>query len=263
MSTYPIGVTQGLNTWRMQQHHVERMLDNAPSDNAHPDDTLLLAGPARRGVISTGVGGKRTLRALGMAQSFSLSSQASVMPLMAIGSGRSFFLRGKSQSQWTMSRVLMNGRNLLRALYHTAVQAGIRPSRFDDAAALESTQYPSQFFINLDSELFYIPIGMAMVMRTKAHALVGACYAELMMISSWGIQVQSGQAMIAESVQGLCDRVVAYLPSDDLGASVQVNRVAMDDVLGIGQDAFPPYSSTTIAEYDNQHTASAVPMVAT
>jgi hypothetical protein len=159
-----------------------------------------------------------------------------------------------------MSRVLMTGRNLLRALYHSAVEAGIRPSQFDDAASLESSANPSQFFINLDSELFYIPIGMGMVMRTKAHALVGSCYAELMMISSWGIQVQSGQAMIAESVQGLCDRVVAYLPSDDLGATVRINRQAMDGVLGIGIDAFPPYSSTTIAEYDNSQTSSSVSM---
>ena len=61
--TYPIGVTKSLGTWKFQQHHVERMLDNASYDAVHPDDTLILAGPARK-EVSTRT--PRTLMALGM-----------------------------------------------------------------------------------------------------------------------------------------------------------------------------------------------------
>jgi hypothetical protein len=36
--TYPIGITRGLGTWNAQKYHVERTLDNAAFDAAHPDD---------------------------------------------------------------------------------------------------------------------------------------------------------------------------------------------------------------------------------
>ena len=125
MPAYPIGVTRSLGTWGFNNRHVERMNDNASYDAAHPDDTLILAGPARRSVARSDRSSARTLRALGMFQTFSMQSQAPVQPMMAIGSARSFFLRGKSQSSWSIQRVMLNGLNLLRALYHNAVEAGV------------------------------------------------------------------------------------------------------------------------------------------
>ena len=116
MPTYPIGVTKSLATWSLQRNHVERILDNATYDAAHPDDTLLLAGPARRSVARPERNTPRTLMALGMFTAFGVQTQAPVTPMMAIGSGRSYFLRGKSQSSWNVQRVMINGRNLLRAL---------------------------------------------------------------------------------------------------------------------------------------------------
>jgi hypothetical protein len=92
MPTYPIGVTRSMGTWNFQRNHVERMMDNATYDAAHPDDTLLLAGPARRAVARSERTSLRTLRALGLFQTFSMQSQAPIQATMAIGSGRSFFL---------------------------------------------------------------------------------------------------------------------------------------------------------------------------
>lgn len=206
MATYPIGVTKNLLTWNFQRHHVERMLDNGTYDSAHPDDTLLLAGPARRDVVVPGRSSPRTLLALGVFQNFAVNTQAPVVPVMAIGSGRSFWLRGKSQTTWQVQRALVNGRNLLRALYHNAVEAGINPDKFDDPAAPANSPR-SLFFINLDSELFYIPFGLAMIMRTKSHTLVAGGYLELCIINAWGTQISAGQAMIAESVSGLSDQI--------------------------------------------------------
>lgn len=245
MATYPIGVTKSLGTWNFQKHHVERMLDNATYDAVHPDDTLILAGPARRGVAFPST--PRTLMALGMFQSFGMQTQAPVMPLMGIGSGRSFFLRGKSQSSWNLQRVMINGRNLLRALYHNAVEvAGLSPELFDDPASLART---SQFFINLDSELYYIPFGLAVIMRTKSRTLVAGCYLELCMINSYGSQIQAGQSMVAEMVSGMCDRILPFQASDSIAGIEGNGRAAMDAVLGLAGNTFPEANTRDIQTF--------------
>lgn len=248
--TYPIGVTKNLGTWKFQQHHVERMLDNATYDAAHPDDTLILAGPARKGVAVPGKASPRQLMALGMFQSFGMQTQAPVMPLMGIGSGRSFFLRGKSQSSWSLQRVMINGRNLLRALYHNATEvAGLSPELFDDPASISKS---SQFFINLDSELYYIPFGLALVMRTKSRTLVAGCYLELCMINSYGTQIGAGQSMIAEMVSGACDRILPFQASDSISGITTNGRVPMDAVLGLAGNVFPEATYDRIADVSDE-----------
>ena len=255
-NTYPLGVTKSLGTWNFQNNHVERELDNATYDNAHPDDTLLLIGPARRGVVQVDRRSARSLMALGMFQSISFGSAAQVMPLMAIGSGRSFFLRGKSQSNWQLNRVMMNGRNLLRALYHNAVEAGIQVDQFDDPAAPAGAPN-SQYFINLDSELFYIPFGLVCIMRTKSHTLVGSCYLELCLIGNYQSQIQAGGNMIVESVSGLCDRILPFQAPDAMNAP-RIGRALMDSVLGLAGNIFPEPKADRIATFNDTGLDSSV-----
>jgi hypothetical protein len=238
---YPISITKNLRTWRFNQATVERPTDNATYQAAHPDDTLIMAGPARRSVIRSTTGSPLSLMALGMLQSISIQTQVPVQPLQAIGSGRSFFLRGKSQSSWQMARVMINGRNLLRGLYHNAVESGVQVSRFDDPASLDEAPR-SQFFVNMDSELYYIPIGLGCVIRSKDFSLVASMYMELSLISSWSLQFTAGNPIIAENVQGLCDRVLPFQPSEALSLP-QVGRATMDAVLGLGPNVFPNGSS--------------------
>jgi hypothetical protein len=248
MPTYPIGVTKSLQTWQMQRNQVERVLDNATYDAAHPDDTLLLVGPARRDVARPDRTSARTLMALGMFTAFGVQTSVPVQPMMAIGSGRSYFVRGKSQSSWSISRVMINGRNLLRALYHNAVEVnGLNPDLFDDPAAVAG-QPRSQFFINLDSELFYIPFGMAVIMRTKSRTLVASCYLELALIGSYGLQIGAGQATIMESVNGFCDRVMPF-QTTDIAEVPTVGRNLMDAVLGLAPNMFPTPSYTQTASF--------------
>jgi hypothetical protein len=217
VSTYPLGVTKNLGTWNFQNNHVERLLDNSTYDAANPDDTLILAGPARKGVVQVDRRSSRSLMALGMFQSISFQSAAQIQPAMAIGSGRSFFLRGKSQTNWNISRVMMNGRNLLRALYHGAVEAGI---------------------INLDSELFYIPFGLAVIIRTKSHTLVAGIYIELCLIGSYSNQITAGQPMLMENINGVADRILPFQAPDAMNAPA-IGRALMDSVLGLAGNIYP------------------------
>lgn len=248
MANYPLGVTKSLQTWRFNQNHVERILDNSAYDAAHPDDTLLLAGPARREVIRPS-GSTLSTMAIGLVTDFSMNSSVStLMPVMGIGSARTFFLRGKSQSTWSLSRPMINGRNLLRVLYHNAVEAGINTKLFDDQA---TDRLNSQFFINLDSELYYIPFGLGVVMRTKAHTLVASCWLELCMIQSWQTGARAGSPSITEAVSGVCDRIVPYQPTSDISESPAVGRNLMDAVLGLAQNTFPAPSTREIANFND------------
>lgn len=227
----PIGITRGLNSWRFQDHYVERVMDNAAYSSAHPDDTLVLAGPPRvDGAIPAEVTGAGSLLAIGMLQSVQFSQQKSTQPVMAIGSGRSFFVSGKAQGRGSIQRLFVNGRNLLRVLNHNAVASGLNVALFDDSPV--NSLYTEQFYINLDSELYLVPFGLASLFRTKAHDPIGGFYAELVMIGSYQLGFQAGMNMVAESVDFMFDRLQPYTSDQVGGSSSEVNSSTLDAVLG-------------------------------
>jgi len=209
--TNPTVVTDAAqNSWLFQQSYIERLMDHSALTSAHPDDTLILAGPARLLADS-----QRSIfdymLPLGMLMQFQVSQSRPSTPAQTIGSGRLCYLDGKAPGTASIGRLLVNGRNLLRALYTNAVQAGIDPTRFDDIAAQTPT---GQFFCNLDSELFGIPFGMAALFRDKIHNTIGAFYLELCKITGWNLSIAAGQAMIMENCSLMFDRLVPI----DMGA---------------------------------------------
>jgi hypothetical protein len=238
-----IGITTGVESWKFQENYVEREMDNAAYSAAHPDDTLVLAGPPRRGTVVPNTAGSGTtavqgsLLAIGMLQSIQFTQSKPTQPMMAIGSGRSFFVSGKAQTQWTIARLFINGRNLLRVLYHNAVKASIQVQNFDDPAAKSAN---SNYFINLDSELYYIPFGLACFFRNKSHDLVGSFYAELAMINSYAVSANAGQNMILENVSGLADRLLPFELASVATGGGQIPRSTVDRLLDfVGQSPAP------------------------
>jgi len=189
--------------WMFQKRYIERLMDHNALTAAHPDDTLILAGPPRA-ITKKGLVPLAKMLPIGMVQQMQVTQTKPTTPMQAIGSGRLFFVSGKAQIAASIARLFVNGRNLLRVLYTNVVQAGIDVSRFDDIAAVGKG---NQFFANLDSELFLIPFGMAVLFRDKIHDELGAFYMELCMINTWAIAVGAGQNMILENVNLMCDRL--------------------------------------------------------
>jgi hypothetical protein len=229
----PLGITHGLGSWRIQQNNVERHTDNAAYTAANPEDTLLLAGPPRfMDVMQSEDSGVGSLLAIGMTQTFQFTSQVPLQPMQAIGSSRLFFTRSKSQTSWRLGRLLTNGRNLLRVLYHNAVAAGLNVGALDEppVPAGQGTQNTT-FYANLDSELFYVPFGIAVLFRDRAKDLLGAFYFELCMVNMYTLGFTIGQNMVMEDISGLCDRVVPFSPST-LQAVPGLDRKALDEVIG-------------------------------
>lgn len=234
-----LGVVKNFDTWSFQQSYVERVMDNAAYTAAHPDDTLVMAGPARKFGLTQGAS---NLLAIGMLQAVNFTQTKPTQPMMAIGSGRSFYVSGKAQTQWTMGRLFVNGRNLLRVLYHNAVSGGIDPSQFDDVAT-DTNAVGKKYFINLDSELFLIPFGLAAVFRDKSHGFCGGFFAELSMITSYAIGWNAGQNLVLENVSGMSDRLLPFgsdssppglRPNAQGGSGITATQI--DAVLGFIDD---------------------------
>lgn len=223
-----LNVVKSLATWTFQDSHVERNLDSAAYEAAHPDDTLVLAGPPRHNQL-TGNTPYETMLPIGMVQQISFQQGKPTQPLMAVGSGRSFFTSGKAQTSWSAARLFMTGKNLLRILHNNSVTGttAINAQTLDDQAAVAEQ---GDYFINLDSELYYIPFGMMCLFKNKAHDFLGAFYVEMCMIASWAASINAGQSQIMESVSGLADRI---LPVSVLTAApTYANRKAMDAIIG-------------------------------
>jgi hypothetical protein len=230
-----VGITRSIGpTWKMQDNYVERIMDNAAYTAAHPDDTLVMAGPPR----VPGVRGSTTpqnqskalqdqLLAIGHLQTVQFQQQKPTQPVMAIGSGRSFFVSGKAQGQANLGRLFVNGRNLLRILQHNARRNDMPVEKMDDRAA---NRYQSQFYVNLDSELYLVPMGLGVIFRDKIHDLLGGFYVELTMITSYAIAFSAGQNMILEQSNLVFDRMLPFFETDYM--KYDVPKATIDAVIG-------------------------------
>jgi len=238
-------VTQDHTTWQFQQSHIERLMDHAALTSAHPDDTLLLAGPARYTMTSkTDTDFYEKLLPIGMVQSFTAALQKPTQPMQAIGSARTYYVSGKAQGNANMARLFVNGRNMLRVLYTNAVQAGLDVSSFDDKAAAPGN---NTFFMNLDSELFLIPFGLACFFRDKLHNSIGAFYLELCALNSYNIGFNAGQNLILEQVSMLFDRALPMsftAGAAQAGHGLTETELANENLLG----------KTTTEIYPNEDT---------
>lgn len=203
-----LNAATSVDNWKFQDSYIERLMDNAAYTSAHPETTLLLAGPARFNQVKDP---STDLLPLGIITSFQYQIQKPTQMNMAIGSGRSFPSSGKSQIGVSMQRMMVDGRNLMRAAYSQAVRSGLAYQNFDGPPVHKDRE--EQFFLDMDSELYYIPVGLCVLFRSKAHDLIGAVYFELFMFNSLSVQVAVGQNNIFESGSGVCDRALAVYPS--------------------------------------------------
>lgn len=222
-----VGITKSMgSTWTMQDNYVERIMDNAAYTSAHPDDTLVMAGPPRQPEPKKG-DLQDQLLAIGHLQSVSFSATKPTQPMMAIGSGRSFFVSGKAQGQVGIGRLFVNGRNILRVLHHNARRSKLNVGDMDDKAA---RKMESQYYTNLDSELYLIPLGLGVLFRDKVHDLLGGFYIELAMITSYSISLNAGQSMIMEQTSLVYDRMLPF--AEETVMEYKVSKTTLDIVMG-------------------------------
>ena len=219
-------VTTNIASWDSEENYVEQAMESAMYNSAHADDTLVMIGPARKPTSDI----DQHLTAVGVLQNFSIQQSKQVVPHSAIGSSRTFFQSSKVMVQGNIGRLFINGKNLYRVLYENAFKSGYALK----AEPLPHAGSNTKFLANLDSSLFLIPFGMAVVYRDKAKNTLGGVYIELVVIPSWGSQINAGSPTIVEGTSFMADRVRAM----DLGtiqkASAADETKRMNAITGIG-----------------------------
>lgn len=190
-----------VSNWNPQDACIERLMDNAAYTSAHPDDTLVLVGPARHSSVAN----YSDLQPVGMLQQMQVSQQRPVQPLQAIGSGRNYFLAGKPMVNFSIGRLFAKGPNLHRALYKN-IMNNATLNGFNPKEPASASNNPDSVF-NMDSEMFLVPFGLVVAFRDKSGGSLGSFYIESCMISSYSIGVAAGQNMVMENVNGSADRI--------------------------------------------------------
>jgi len=220
-----VGITRSAQQWRSFKTDIERAMDAAPLMTAHPEDTLVLAGPPHTPEGDTIEG----LSVLGMLQMFNVASASPTTPLLSLGSNRQYYTKAKAQNTVTLAKLLFNRGNLLYKLYENVIaflgsggvgsgdiDAGIQFLREMDEPAL-TAQGNSLFMCDLDSPIFGLPFGLCILFRTKIGVPIGGMYLERCIIQTWNLAFAAGQNVVAENCAILFDRPVPFDPEDIFG----------------------------------------------
>jgi len=156
----------------------------------------------------------------GEIQNFGMSQQRQVMRLFEIGSERSIAIPGRSFGSLQLSRVLYDGPNLLKYfyLYYTNMaqnsdgSAGIDiellRSIFGDSTMSVTDDFltseikapgKANFYSNLGSSLFNMPLGVMVYLKSAVGNPYGAVYFENCQVNSQQMSIDEGQPIIMES----------------------------------------------------------------
>lgn len=209
----PTEAGQTLSTaWDWKGNYVSTLqndgLERFSQYSATPDSTLILAGPAR----FTGLNGDASILVpIGLCDGIQMQADVGLQRLFEIGSNRSFFTRGKTQSALTLGRMLADQSNILYALSNVAY----RPLQDANGMNAGGADSPNPFIMmNIDSEYFAVPFGMLMIMKTRGGGdegfgeVLSAVYLESCMFANYSFQIASQMPVIVENVSIQYDRAV-------------------------------------------------------
>lgn len=224
--------TTSFNNWNFHNHHVQEELMGGEFISA--ETTLIAAGPPRL----TDVGnGNSEITAdegdlvfpIGVLENVGISQSKQLQRIFEIGSTRSYFVPGRSVGSLTLGRVLYHGPSLLKVLYahykqskgdfkfnHKGkgatmnvggVQVPDPNATMLELPALQQELHRVKFnpgyddlWLNLASDLFNQPTGLAIYFRNQLDMTVGGVYLEECYVQGHQLSISSGSALLMEGV---------------------------------------------------------------
>ena len=219
-----------VNDWRFFEQNVQSgMMEGRFMSAAY---TLIAAGPPRLGAVSytnpSGVSQELGDIAypIGIIQSFNLGINSQWMRLWEIGSERSYFVRGRTQGQIGLGRIMYHGPNLLRVLYAYLDSSNPRGYQFEslyknNAKTLLNTKWTQQtkerfvlppgyenLWLELASDVFTQPVGLLLYLRDSNEDVVGAFFIEYCNVANYGFTTDAGGTILSEQASLLYERIV-------------------------------------------------------
>lgn len=225
--------TTSFSNWDFYNFHVQQELVGGQFVNA--ESTLVAAGPP---LATQTAGGGTTggIYPIGLLESVGIQQSKQLQRIFEIGSSRSYFIPGRVIGSLTIGRTFYFGPSLLRVLYayynhsRNSIEFGNLPAGstknvasydvldpdaklldvVDPTSLHELRRSPGEdyFFIDLASDLFNQPTGMAIYFKDANAVSVGAMYLENCYVQGHQMSISSGSVLVMEGVSMQYDRLV-------------------------------------------------------
>jgi hypothetical protein len=195
--------------WDFYNFHIHENITGGSFVSA--ESTLVAAGPPTLGTSSASV------LPIGLLETAGLQQSRQLQRIFEIGSIRSYFIPGRCIGSLSVGRTFYHGPSLLRILY--GYWAGKDPDATAIKSLLDSAKVPASasenygskitlksnpgygdLFINLASDLFAQPTGMAIYYKDSNTETYGGLYLEYCYIQGHQMTISSGSVLIMEGV---------------------------------------------------------------
>lgn len=225
--------TTSFSNWDFYNFHVQQELSGGQFVSA--ESTLVAAGPPLASQTSQG-GTTGGVYPVGLLESVGIQQSKQLQRIFEIGSSRSYFIPGRVVGSLTIGRTFFFGPSLLRVLYayythdrnNISIGAGDVGATVDidgitipspdapllngiDASTLhELRRSPGEdfFFVELASDLFNQPTGMAIFFKDANFISVGAMYLENVQLQGHQMSISSGSVLVMEGTSAQFERIV-------------------------------------------------------
>jgi hypothetical protein len=225
-----MAATKILTDWDFLNGSVQPIATNG--NFLSSESAVLCAGPPKFDDMTSGPGGYLT--PIGLVQNVQISQNKQVTQLFEVGSREPFFIPGRTLVQVGISRALFDGPSLMRAVYEYSADGTTFPDApvndasdsikpVDPYSTDSGETYSGPFYINLASEFFNRPMGLALLLyttlggadgapttNTGATQAWGGIYLEMCHIQTHGIAVGSQQTVLAENVGIRAKSIVSF-----------------------------------------------------
>jgi len=227
--------TTDFSNWDFHNFNVQQELTGGQFVNA--ESTLIAAGPPT--ISGTNAGGQTGgVYPMGLLESVGIQQSKQLQRIFEIGSSRSYFVPGRVIGSLSIGRTFYFGPSLLRVLYAYYNQPNnsrnitfgeeapgttlnvngrelLSPNAklldvVDPASLHELRRSPGEdyFFIDLASDLFNQPTGIAIYFKDANATSVGAMYLEQNYVQGHSMSISSGSVLIMEGVSMQFERIV-------------------------------------------------------
>lgn len=218
--------TTSASDWNFYNYHVQQELQGGQFVSA--ESTLVAAGPPS---LTSGDGGTATVYPMGLLETVGLQQSRQLQRIFEIGSSRSYFIPGRTVGSISIGRTFYYGPSLLRVMYayypteklnNGSIYRGLlEPPTNEELHKVTRIPGYKDFLIDLSSDLFAQPTGMALYFKDANANSVGAFYLEQVYVQSHQMTVSSGSVLIMEGASMQYDIITPINISDSADTGIK------------------------------------------
>jgi len=198
--------------WKFKEGHVQSVPEGG--DFLSSESCVICAGP---NTIPDTI---QNVVPIGLVQNATVTQNKQIQQLYEIGSRQPIFIPGRTVVQAALSRILFDGPSLMRAVYKiyngdniitdqsVPVDSGTNPENAPGNPYVTDDDQQAKFYINLASEFFNKPLGLAFFLNDMEDENYGGFYLENCYIQSHQLSIAGQQTILVENVGIRCSRVV-------------------------------------------------------